>query len=191
MNSGWLSELHTEASSQQEAILRSFEEGIFGAALSTSVQDSDLPAELKVADSTASAVAPAEPAEPAATSAATSALSAGKRKRPEKDEVVLGASSAPLGRKEMSRRHGDSRILQNFTRPGPVTVISRPPPDSATAAPLTAADSQLSAAGFAAPPGVSVVCKLCMRGFESEAKLRRHEEVSELHKQNLAKQSKS
>lgn len=38
-----------------------------------------------------------------------------------------------------------------------------------------------------AKTSVSAVCQICLRGFGTEAKLRRHEERSELHRQNLAR----
>lgn len=39
---------------------------------------------------------------------------------------------------------------------------------------------------FKLKDGCTVACSVCMRGFESEALLRRHEEQSELHRKNVA-----
>jgi len=140
-----------------------------------------------------------------------------RRKRPIAETGVLGIASAPVSRLDARRPDSEQRsLLQAFTRPGPVVVNRQAEPRQAPAvaasafqgalgrqglaggdgeAPLAA--SSLLAAGNAAAPlatdsgdnraAVAVVCTVCMRGFESEAKLRRHEELSDLHKQNLAR----
>ncbi|CAL1171486.1 unnamed protein product [Cladocopium goreaui] len=99
------------------------------------------------------------------------------KKKKKAPEGVLGlAASAPL------------------QRPGPVTVFaSRPGPVS-----LQASPSSLPNASAVPPVPVSNpttspvaaldwICEVCMRKFSSEETLRKHEQLSELHKQNLMK----
>ncbi|CAK0800165.1 unnamed protein product [Prorocentrum cordatum] len=70
------------------------------------------------------------------------------------------------------------RVTVFAQTPGPVVVLSRQQPQQADhleddqAAPL--------------PAGGEWICELCMRKFGSEALLRRHEQISDLHRQNLA-----
>jgi len=73
-----------------------------------------------------------------------------------------------------------------FVPPGPVTGAAGAVAGAETApgpvapGPVAAADAGAAAAGEA-------ICEVCMRRFGSEDALRRHEQFSDLHKQNLAR----
>jgi len=99
------------------------------------------------------------------------------KKKKKAPEGVLGlAASAPL------------------QRPGPVTVFaSRPGPVSLQASPSSLPNASAVPPVPVSNPSTSPVaaldwiCEVCMRKFSSEETLRKHEQLSELHKQNLMK----
>lgn len=99
--------------------------------------------------------------DPAQTAAAT-------KKRKKKSEEVLGLATT-----------------HHIPRPGRVQVFTTP-----QLGPVTVAGSA-SAAASSRPLGLDTlgdwICELCMRKFGSEEQLRRHEQLSDLHKENLAK----
>merc|ERR1719506_2516339 len=110
-----------------------------------------------------------------------------KKKRPA-NEGVLGLASTPVA---------------SLNRPGRVTLMSSTP---LLGSGLLGSPPQASTAAFAmpavlggidsTPPAATVpnpvmpgefICEVCMRKFSSEEMLRKHEKMSDLHKQNLAK----
>lgn len=99
------------------------------------------------------------------------------KKKKKAPEGVLGlAASAPL------------------QRPGPVTVFAArpvtqasppsPPPSAAAFVPPVPSSPSMTSA---TTPALDWICEVCMRKFSSEEALRKHEQLSELHKQNLMK----
>jgi len=102
------------------------------------------------------------------------------KKKKKAPEGVLGLVAMPELRKEQLQKPGPVTVL---ARPGPVTLLtpssSRPSPEIDPAPP--------PAAPVAPAPMLDWICEVCMRKFSSEENLRRHEQLSELHKQNLLK----
>jgi len=100
---------------------------------------------------------------------------------------VLGLASAPLVTREQVGAPGPITVYAQT--PGPVTVYTQ-----ATRAAVKddAHTSEVGTTGGLNPApqarkGGDWICELCMRRFGSEEMLRKHELLSDLHKQNLAK----
>lgn len=120
-----------------------------------------------------------------------------KKKKRAGQEQVLGLASVPAA---AIARPGRVTVLSSTSRPGPVQIRSSPSPlasvpmasrgaafgrpdvFASSVAPRPAQAQQ----SFATAPGESI-CEVCMRKFSSEEMLRKHENFSDLHKQNLAK----
>lgn len=126
---------------------------------------------------------------------ASQAAAAPQKKKRKEPEQVLGLADT-----------------HHIARPGPVQVFAAPQPGpvivagSRVTGPMSnaasvAAASVNSGADFSAVSADGIgrarlyganglgewICDLCMRKFGSEEQLRRHEQLSDLHKQNLAK----
>eukprot|EP00930_Biecheleria_cincta_P023699 TRINITY_DN17073_c0_g1_i1.p1 TRINITY_DN17073_c0_g1~~TRINITY_DN17073_c0_g1_i1.p1 ORF type:complete len:713 (+),score=117.55 TRINITY_DN17073_c0_g1_i1:96-2234(+) len=105
-----------------------------------------------------------------------------KKKKPQ--DTVLGLALLPENRPVRLQKPGPVTVFK-APRPGPVTLLGQqqffkpaeifpPPPPNTDSA-------------YNAPPIVDWICEVCMRKFASEAALQKHEQLSELHKQNLMK----
>lgn len=126
-----------------------------------------------------------------------------KRRKP--SDTVLGLVSTPDNGAGFIKPAGPVQVL--VRQPGPVQVLAPPPrvsearathPASSSACILGTSTSQGTApAGVPSAAQADVtncdaktlsewICEVCMRKFDAEEKLRRHEQFSELHKQNLA-----
>lgn len=113
-----------------------------------------------------------------------------KKRRP--PETVLGLA-ATIDSKILA---APGAITVSATRPGPVTVLTSTPhppiqlQSTAAAAPATAfVPGVLESRAPAVVNDVLAdwICEVCMRKFASEQALNRHEQLSELHRQNLSK----
>ncbi|CAK9055173.1 unnamed protein product [Durusdinium trenchii] len=98
----------------------------------------------------------------------------------------VGASHACQASAEPLQRPGPVTVFA--AQPGPVTLLQPSPSSPQPNAPVSAS-VPLSTAPMPAvmPEGLDWICEVCMRKFSSEEALRKHEQLSELHKQNLMK----
>eukprot|EP00929_Paragymnodinium_shiwhaense_P023404 TRINITY_DN14653_c0_g1_i1.p1 TRINITY_DN14653_c0_g1~~TRINITY_DN14653_c0_g1_i1.p1 ORF type:complete len:326 (+),score=109.25 TRINITY_DN14653_c0_g1_i1:1398-2375(+) len=131
------------------------------------------------------------PQAPAAT--AQQPAQAKKKKRPpQQEDMVLGLAKMPKG---VKRIPGKVVVLAKpgaaagggVARLGPVTVMSDMSASSGAQPDLF---DPFADAGGPSAGGVVVndwICEVCMRRFSTQEQLRRHEDLSDLHKQNLAK----
>lgn len=129
------------------------------------------------------------PAEPVLTPKADTK----KKKRPTGD-CILGLVSTPAAR--LAKPGRVTMLSAKAPRPSPVQVLSPSPLSLSTASasasmamPAVFGQASLAAPGQSAPaaaPG-DWICEVCQRKFSSEDMLRKHERLSDLHKQNLAK----
>eukprot|EP00913_Durusdinium_trenchii_P029157 g27333.t1 len=103
-----------------------------------------------------------------------------KKKKAPEGVLGLAASAEPL------QRPGPVTVFA--AQPGPVTLLQPSPSSPQPNAPVSAS-VPLSTAPMPAvmPEGLDWICEVCMRKFSSEEALRKHEQLSELHKQNLMK----
>jgi len=118
-----------------------------------------------------------------------------KKKRRPPGEQILGLASTPIA---AIARPGRVTVLSSAPRPGPVQIASQPQLTVTLASPMAVAstvkaasaprrwDDKAQAQQPVAGPG-EWICEVCMRKFSSEQMLRKHENFSDLHKQNLAK----
>eukprot|EP00439_Symbiodinium_sp_Y106_P019513 s1243_g2.t1 len=110
-------------------------------------------------------------------------LPEGLRKAP---ESVLGLAAPP----EQLQKPGPVTVF-GAARPGPVTLLApapRPAPEQPVALPAAPVVPAVPVPAVQPAPAVmDWICEVCMRKFSSEEALRRHEQLSELHKQNLEK----
>lgn len=109
-----------------------------------------------------------------------------KKKRRPTGESILGLASTPVS---SIARPGRVTVLSSAPQPGPIQIPTQfspslPSPRASMSAP--AAFASTSPPTVTLEPG-EVICEVCMRKFSSEEMLRKHEKLSDLHKQNLAK----
>lgn len=137
-----------------------------------------------------------------------------KKKR--QPEGVLGLVSMPEIKASSGITPGPVTVFQQTIKPGPVTVLAPPPRQpsvgelgagrgataafapgerggssfmattSSGAATLDTGRAAAAAMAAAAAPE-EWICEVCMRKFPSQETLQRHEQFSELHRENLAK----
>lgn len=105
-----------------------------------------------------------------------------KQKR-KQSEAVLGIVEMPEN-KSILRGPGRVTVFSNAVQPGPAMVLQpgSEPVARAFAPPPQHGNQTLNAMAEL----IEWICEICMRRFPSEENLRRHEQLSELHKQNLA-----
>lgn len=108
------------------------------------------------------------------------------KKKKKAPESVLGLAAPP----EQLQKPGPVTVF-GAARPGPVTLLApapRPAPEQPVALPAAPVVPAVPVPAVQPAPAVmDWICEVCMRKFSSEEALRRHEQLSELHKQNLEK----
>lgn len=150
---------------------------------------------------------------PAPAPKAEAAAAKPVKKKKVQGDSVLGIASQPVNSIDVGvtssfapgpvqiSRPGPVRVTG---APGPVTVVNQPmlaqpapvqplafPPIPAASRQVQPRQLQAPAPQVAAPSqpqkGSDFICEICLRKFQSEEMLRKHEQFSDLHKQNLAK----